>query len=106
MAKPNSSGLLKVSWPGRRWPALPGAGFGSSGQDASVWSQGQSRIGLSNGQAVALGQSESPGWERGVCPATYRRVCRVRQKSGWGGAGVWVEGTAKAQSHELLEAGL
>ena len=104
MAKLNSLGLVKVSWPGRRWPVLPGAGFGSSGQDASIWSQGQGRIGLSNGQAVALGQSESPGWERGVCPATYRRVCRVRQKSGWGGAGVWVEGTAKAQRHELSEA--
>lgn len=79
MAELNSSGLVKVSWPGRRWLALPGAGFGSSGHDASVWSQGQSRIGLSNGQAVAPGQFESPGWERGVCPATSRKVCRVRQ---------------------------
>ena len=104
MATLNSSGLVKVSWLGRGWLALPGAGFGSSGQDASVWSQGQSRIRLSNGQAAALGQFESPGWERGVCPATYRRVSRVRQKSGWGEAGVWVEGRAKAEKRELSEA--
>lgn len=82
MATLSSSGLVKVSWLGRGWLALPGAGFGSSGQDASVWSQGQSRIRLSNGQAVALGPSERPGWERGVCPAIYRRVRGVRQKSG------------------------
>lgn len=83
---------------------LPGDALAAVGRAHPYGVRGRAESDCPNGQAVALGPSGGPGWERGVCPATYRRVCGVRQKSGWGEAGVWVEGIAKAEKRELSEA--
>lgn len=98
----SSSGLVKVSWLGQR---VAGAAWG--------WQQWAGRIRIVRaeqnqtgrmGRLWLMDRPEAAWLGESACAQLHTGGCGVRQKSGWGEAGVWVEGIAKAEKRELSEA--